>query len=265
MIIPSTDVFLGPTVSLPADGAPEDNGEPYGAAMRIFISHDLVEQEYFQRFTDHLSGAGFAVYDSASVPAGASVRSTVRRLMADSDCHVVLLGRKTCSSPEVNLEIAAARLAAADRPWFRIVPLVLDRSAELPPLLYGYATLDGRVSPTQAAVALMEALRYPAPPRDTAAETRQLAISAQSYLEPYADRSQRVEDRRRALARIPALALLMGLVGLFVSWLASLLPDGSPSWWAVAMLMGTLSIAIPISVAAAGRGSDIGPTSHQGR
>jgi hypothetical protein len=222
--------------------------------MRIFVSHDLIATRYFHEFADHLSAAGYSVSDAASVPAGASVRSTVRQLMFESDCYVVLLGRDTCNTPEVNLEIAAARLAARDRPWFRIVPVVLDRSAEFPPLLSGYAQLDGRQSPRQTAVALAEALRHPAPARDTAAEQQQLAICAHSYEASYTRRQRELDRDSRILSRVPAMALLVGAVGLLVGWLSSTLSGDSGRWLAVALVVVAATAVAPIAVFAAAHG-----------
>lgn len=130
--------------------------------MDVFVSFANADRQYAQRLAASLQQRGISVYLDASVLVGDSWASEIHRFIADSDAFVVLLSESTTQGEHVASEIAAATVASRERN-IRLVPVILDERAEVPPLLSLHKGVMPPMSrdPERVASLIEESLRNP--------------------------------------------------------------------------------------------------------
>jgi hypothetical protein len=101
--------------------------------MDIFISHNHKDKEFVRRLSSDLRTAGFNVWlDEDIVSVGEKWADKITDALESSDVVLVVLSASSSDSKFQSSEIAYALASQRKSPSKRVIPLVLDRKAELP-------------------------------------------------------------------------------------------------------------------------------------
>lgn len=101
--------------------------------MEIFISHNHQDKEFVRRVSSDLRAAGFSVWlDEDIVSVGEKWTDKITEALERSDVVLVVLSASSSDSKFQSSEIAYALASQRKSPTKRVIPLVLDKKAELP-------------------------------------------------------------------------------------------------------------------------------------
>jgi hypothetical protein len=183
--------------------------------VQVFLSYAYSDKPVADLLRHGLEECGFRVWSDAPARPGESVAELVASGINAADAFVVVLGKDTTSRQWSMLEIGGA--IASGKP---IVPVLLDREAEVPLLLRDLQYLDfsDPASRPQRLGALCEALRR-APSRSHAGKTRiELVEGATDALrreaEAYAGEARLRESRA---IRLQVVAMVLSVVAAAVA------------------------------------------------
>lgn len=111
--------------------------------MNIFISHNHQDKEFVRRISADLRAGGFSVWlDEDIVSVGENWTDKITEALERSDIILVVLSANSSNSTFQNSEIAYALASQRKNPSKRVVPLVIDKKAELPFFLKDVAYAD---------------------------------------------------------------------------------------------------------------------------
>lgn len=111
--------------------------------MKIYISHSVKDKEFAKKLTKDLRDAGFdlfAYFDSISP--GESISERIASAILESDAAIFILSKDSFESPWINSEIALARAQRERNKRSHIIPIVIDRAAEIPFFIKDLRYLD---------------------------------------------------------------------------------------------------------------------------
>jgi putative Mn2+ efflux pump MntP len=187
-------------------------------AVQVFLSYAYGDKPLADILRRGLEDCGFRVWSDEPARPGESVSELIASGINAADAFVVVLGRNTTSRQWSMLEIGGA--IASGKP---IVPVLIDRGAEVPRLLSDRQYLDfsDRASRPQKLAELCEAVRR-APTTWNFRTGIELVASATDALRLEADeytREARARDRR--VIRLQLIAMVLSVVSAAVALLVA--------------------------------------------
>ncbi|WP_194831788.1 toll/interleukin-1 receptor domain-containing protein [Nocardia sp. XZ_19_369] len=184
--------------------------------MRVFVSYARHDAAYAQQLSKALRERGIEVTGDMALMAGTSWASALHRMMDDADGFALITSKSSSASSAIDQEIAFAATRAGRDRNIRLIPIVLDRHAELPPLLSRYQFIgpDDARDPARTAALIQESLDTSVPSPNLNLE-REIFEAERSYLQ------RRLKEQDQAIAKwssflirtTAAIGLLMGVVG----------------------------------------------------
>ena len=206
---------------------PLNNGVPQ-TTRRIFISYAREDAALVEDLRRGLLAHGLEVWDDVhEIALGDSILSSIDDALRNADAIVIVLSRSTQRSTWVSSEVAAAVATRVANPETIIIPLLLDRRADIPPLLQdtqGLALWDGADLEGVANAIAMRVKYGTAGPRDisSAIEAANLqAASLRLQTEVYiADITRRTEE---AVGKMWRIGSLLALTVLLLSFLVAVI------------------------------------------
>ena len=101
--------------------------------MKIFISHSHQDEEFVRRLADDLRKVGFQVWlDKDLIAPGEQWSEKINEALENSDVVLIIISRNTSKSGFQTSEIAFAIFSQQKHPSKRIIPVLIDKDAELP-------------------------------------------------------------------------------------------------------------------------------------
>lgn len=178
--------------------------------MKVFISHSLDDTPYARELSAALRRRGVDVLDSSSIKIGESLPTELGKMMDGADAFVMLTSRSSSESLSLDHEVAAAAARAWQGRGIRMVPVMLDQQAEIPPLLSRYQFVrpsDAR-DPDHVAELVRNSLETAVSPPDLDRE-RDIVDANLASLHAEIEQTERATARDRRL-----LTRVLGLLGL---------------------------------------------------
>lgn len=111
--------------------------------MRVFLSHSYEDDDIASKVRNYLVHHDMAVFDDrADIATGASLNASISQAISNSDAVLFFISKNSEKSQWVQQEMSLAvsnRLKGKD---VKLIPVVLDKSAEIPFFLKDYLCLD---------------------------------------------------------------------------------------------------------------------------
>lgn len=190
-----------------------------GDKVQVFISYAHDDAHYASQLSKALRERGIEVLGANSIVAGANWVTSIQNMLENADAFVLLTSKSSSASRWVDREIAFAAVRASRDQNVRLIPVLLDRHAEISPLLsrYQYIGPPDADDPEHVADIVEKSLGTPVPPPDLNLE-REFVETEQEHLETL------IAQRESAVARASkALARALSIVGLAVGVVATIL------------------------------------------
>ncbi len=111
--------------------------------MKVFLSHTSRDREFAEQLTSDLRAAEcdvFSYFDAISP--GESISEKIATAILESDALIILLSKESAQSPWVSSEIALAKAQIERGARRRILPVVIQKDAELPFFIKDLLYLD---------------------------------------------------------------------------------------------------------------------------
>jgi hypothetical protein len=108
----------------------------------IFISYVSSDREIAERLRSHLARCGLRTFDGSLLTAGSNWRAEIQQGINSANACIFLISKSALEREGVYTEVAAAVAAQAHDPSKRIIPVLLARGIDLPPLLSSYQWID---------------------------------------------------------------------------------------------------------------------------
>lgn len=111
--------------------------------MRVFISHTHADSEFARKLATDLkdTGANVFTYFDAISP-GESIAERIGSEILQSQAVIILLSQASAQNPWVISEIALARASRESGSRRRIIPIVIEKNAEIPFFIKDLLYLD---------------------------------------------------------------------------------------------------------------------------
>jgi hypothetical protein len=172
--------------------------------MRVFVSYSRDDAPYARELSEALRERGIDVSGDMSIMAGARWATELRRMMDDADAFVLLTSKSSAASGSVDREVAAATARASRDRNVRLIPVILDRRAEIPPLLSRYQFVGPPIArdPDRVADLIRESLSSAVSPPDIGREREVVEAERANLDRVIAQRDLAVAKSWRALARV---------------------------------------------------------------
>ena len=110
--------------------------------MDVFLSYAHKDKEIATRIADDLAKNGVQVWSDRDLVIGENLVGAVLDAVRRAPSFVAIVSRNTATAPFFSAELAAAIAAKEVSPSRKIVPVLVDKEAELPPFLDQYLALD---------------------------------------------------------------------------------------------------------------------------
>lgn len=111
--------------------------------MKVFISHSHDDKQIVRRIVDDLNKNGVEVWlDENLISPGELWTDKITEALQSSDVILVIMSRNTSESRWQTFEIAFSVAAQRGDPSKRIIPVLVDRQADVPFFLTGLAYCD---------------------------------------------------------------------------------------------------------------------------
>lgn len=111
--------------------------------MRVFLSHSYEDNDIANKVRNYLAHHDMAVFDDkADIATGASLNASISHAISNSDAVLFFISKNSEKSQWVQQEMSLAvsnRLKGKD---VKLIPVLLDKSAEIPFFLKDYLYLD---------------------------------------------------------------------------------------------------------------------------
>ncbi|KVX03221.1 toll/interleukin-1 receptor domain-containing protein [Shewanella frigidimarina] len=111
--------------------------------MRVFLSHSYEDNDIASKVRNYLAHHDLTVFDDkADIATGASLNASISQAISDSDVVLFFVSKNSEKSQWIQQEMSLAvsnRLKGKD---VKLIPIVLDRNAEIPFFLKDYLYLD---------------------------------------------------------------------------------------------------------------------------
>jgi hypothetical protein len=218
--------------------------------MKVFVSYSRDDAPYARELSAALRKRGIDVSSDMSITAGASWATELRRMMDDADAFVLLTSKSSAASGSIDLEVAAAAARASRDRNIRLIPVVLDRRAEIPPLLSRYQFVEPQVArdPDRVADLIQESLSVAVAPPDLNLEREIVNAERANLNMAIAGRDLVVARSWRALARVLSVAGL--IAGVTATTLVAVWVNASPH--AASVVIAVISVVSASLSAAVG-------------
>jgi hypothetical protein len=216
----------------------------------VFLSFSRADSDYAERLTKALKAKGVTVLTGFQAPPGADVASAILTAVQNADAFVVLVSRTSSGSSWMNAELGAALAEHLSDPSRPIIPVLLDKDADIPALLARYQVIDARSDTTPEAVAdrILEAISAtPAFQRESPEKPQTLLDFERAMLrsEEMAYELERINRyawiSRLFLVTSSVLVVVLGVAGVL------LVPNAATATWplvAVSLLAAAATAAI---------------------
>jgi hypothetical protein len=136
--------------------------------MKVFVSYASDDAPYARELADALRQRGIEVLEDVAITAGARWAAELRRMMEDADAFILLVSKSSSTSPGFDREVATAVARTARDRDLRLIPVMLDRRAEIPPLLSRYQGIrpQSAQNPNRVADLIQQSLNTAVAPTD---------------------------------------------------------------------------------------------------
>jgi hypothetical protein len=217
--------------------------------MKVFVSYASEDTTHARLLVDALKRRGIEVLEDAAIAAGASFATELHRMMEEADAFVLLISKSSTASPWVDREVATAATRATRDRRIRLMPVVLDKRAEIPPLLsrYQYIRFDNARDANRVADLILGGLSAAVSPPDLNLE-REIVESERAGLDR--EIAKRGREMTGSLAGLVRVVSIVGLAaGLAATTLVVWVSAGTHSasagvLTAVSLLSASLSATV---------------------
>lgn len=116
---------------------PEDASTRYDRRPKtVFVSHTHADRELATEIRRRLTEAGVDVWSAEEkIQVGGSLRQGIEEGLRASDAAVVILSDAAQTAPGTSMELASLIAGGASRGHPRLLPVLAERGAEVPPFL----------------------------------------------------------------------------------------------------------------------------------
>lgn len=185
----------------------------------VFISYASADRDLADEIRRELTQAGIHVWSPEDeIPVGASLRQGIEEGLRDSDAAVIVLSTAAEVAPWTGMELAALIAAGASRGHPRLVPVLADQGAEVPPLLADLVYADAsRPERRDAAVAdVVRAVTEDRPWRGPNPDLLEQEFKVERFLldARLSVFEARAATRREGARRILAITLGLSLIAM---------------------------------------------------
>lgn len=112
-------------------------------AVRVFLSHAAADREFARRLREDLSAANIQVWDDEEIlDPGDSIQAELAAAINSADAVLILISQAASRSPWMTRELAHALTTKVENPQLRIVPVLIEKGAELPFVLRDLVYVD---------------------------------------------------------------------------------------------------------------------------
>lgn len=146
-----------------------------GVMPRVLLSYAKESSDAAEQLRRKLAESGYLVRSADDITPGGNVLDMLAKEVDSADFLVPLISRHYLSSDTATAELTEAISGSGEKESARIIPILLDGSAVMPPLLRVYAALDSSGSTIEETTGqLVEVLRskWPASESDDADSIR---------------------------------------------------------------------------------------------
>ncbi|GGO63139.1 toll/interleukin-1 receptor domain-containing protein [Nonomuraea cavernae] len=128
--------------------------------MKVFVSYAREDEPYARKLSEALRRRGIDTSSDMAITAGASWATELRRMMDEADAFVLLASKSSAGSAWIDREVAAATARTLNDPNIRLIPVMLDRGAELSPLVSRFQYIGAQIArdPDRVADLIQESL-----------------------------------------------------------------------------------------------------------
>lgn len=217
--------------------------------MKVFVSYSRDDAVYARELLDALQKRGIDVSGDMSIAAGTTWATALRRMMDEADAFVLVTSRSSARSKSIDWEVAAAAVRAAHDRSVRLIPVMLDRRAEIPPLLSRYQFIGPQVAkdPDRVADLVQESLITAASPPDLNLE-REIVNAERANLQlAIAHRRSEITRSWRAMAKFLSIAGLVAGVtatALVAVWVNAIPQVANIAAALVSLVSATIAAAV---------------------
>lgn len=120
----------------------ETSKRSVGADRKVFISYAQDGFAFAREIEEELASNGFTVFTKQDLRSGEFWAERLRNMTAESDTFIVLITPECLGDYFVFSELTQAAEAQARDCHKRIIPILLDRNAQVPAMLSMYRALD---------------------------------------------------------------------------------------------------------------------------
>ncbi|MGN2640506.1 toll/interleukin-1 receptor domain-containing protein [Nocardia takedensis] len=184
--------------------------------MKVFVSYAEEDSVYAQALSEALARRGIEVLLGKSITPGASWVTSLQRMLEEADAFVLIASKASMTSQWVSHEIAAAVARSSRDRSVRLLPVALDRRAEISPLLSRYQSIGPPTSrdPNRVAEMIVESLGQNIPPADLNLERKVIEAEQETLDALMASRESSVQWASSYLGWIlSVVGLVAGVIG----------------------------------------------------
>jgi len=202
--------------------------------MNIFISHNHRDKAFVRQLSSDLRKEGFSVWlDEDMISVGERWADKITEALENSDAILVVLSANSSSSEFQSSEIAYAISSQRKNPSTKLIPIILDKKAELPFFLKDvvYADFSTSENYRDRLEYLKKALTTPRPSESNILVSDQRKIDAiKSEKEYLREESSRLENQTVVWS-----STVLGVVASVISAITTLfvVTAASEKWFSV--------------------------------
>lgn len=188
--------------------------------MKVFISHSHKDKEVVRRLADDLRRYDFDVWlDEDLISPGEQWTDKINESLESSDVVLIIMSHNTSKSRFQNSEIAFAVASQRKHPSKRVIPILIEKNAELPFFLRDivYCDLSSKDQYESNLASLIQALsKSSVPPKD-------FKVSDSKRIETIRAEKQMLQHEKNALDRNKAVwtSTVLGALASVIAVLAT--------------------------------------------
>lgn len=216
--------------------------------MRVFLSHSYEDNDIAQKVRNYLVHHDLDVFDDKSdIATGSNLKASINQAISDSDAVLFFVSKNSEKSQWVQHEMSLAVSNRLNGKDVKLIPVVLDKHAEVPFFLKDYLYLDMSRSKDfeSSMMKLIEGIKsehrtsaredLEAKVADIEIEKEFLKLKSMEHQEFNKFKTRQMFFVSMTVTLVSAIIVSIGLLG----WVAKI--DYSQFEWVIAFLVGSMA------------------------